>query len=239
MTDNFRSTPPWKIIDIIIILVALNLFGFAYELFGGNLYLKLVDILPAFPDTDLGEFFFGGALQALVLVCLVLVFVFKRKAGWTSLGLGKTPIWPVFRDGFGGGALLFGLVLTAVALINLLSPQPVKPQPFAEIVLQAKNLNELIVPLIMGSVFAPISEELYFRGFVYPVFRGYWGIPIAIAISSLFFASLHFDLIRLLPIALGGAGLAWLYEKNGSIYTPIIAHSVWNTLMTLLIFSGS
>lgn len=238
MADAFRESPPWTLIDVIVILLALNLFGLGYGIFGGNLFLKLVDTFPFLPDTDLGEFFFSGFLQALVLVSLVAGFAFARKGDWSGLGLGAAPFWPVFMAGLGGGVLLFVLVLVSVSLLNLLAPEPPELQPFAEIVLQTRTLKELLVPLVLGSIVAPFSEELYFRGFAYPVFRKYWGAPVAIVVSSLFFASLHFDLYRLLPIALGGAGLAWLYERSRSLYTPMIAHSVWNTLMTLLMFAG-
>jgi hypothetical protein len=40
----------------------------------------------------------------------------------------------------------------------------------------------------------------------------------------------------MIPLAFGGIWLNWLYEKSGSIYTSIIAHSVWNGIMTILIF---
>jgi hypothetical protein len=61
----------------------------------------------------------------------------------------------------------------------------------------------------------------------------------ALLIASSFFGLVHFDLIRFIPITLGGIWLTLLYEQTGSLYTSITAHAVWNTLMVLLIFWGA
>jgi membrane protease YdiL (CAAX protease family) len=59
-----------------------------------------------------------------------------------------------------------------------------------------------------------------------------------IVLSALFFSIMHFDIYRLLPIAAGGAGLAYLYERTGNIWTNIIAHAVWNGVMIALIIDA-
>jgi membrane protease YdiL (CAAX protease family) len=47
---------------------------------------------------------------------------------------------------------------------------------------------------------------------------------------------MHFDFIRFLPLAVGGLVLTWLYEKTKSLWSVIIAHGVWNILMTVLMW---
>ncbi len=73
-------------------------------------------------------------------------------------------------------------------------------------------------------------EEVYFRGFLYPALRQHFGAAKGIIITALFFSCMHFDLYRLIPIAAGGIGLTYLYERSGNIWTNIIAHGVWMLL---------
>ena len=101
---------------------------------------------------------------------------------------------------------------------------------------QAKTPFEIFVPFFIGGILAPVGEEIYFRGFAYPVFKKKLGVRGGILATAVFFSLLHFDAVRFLPIFIGGAGLAWLYESTGSLITPIIAHSVWNVSMLGLLF---
>ena len=76
----------------------------------------------------------------------------------------------------------------------------------------------------------PISEELFFRGFI---FRGLlpkmgpWG---AIAASALVFSAFHLSLGVLVPIFITGFLLAWLYWRTGSLWAAIGAHAGQNAL---------
>lgn len=50
---------------------------------------------------------------------------------------------------------------------------------------------------------------------------------------------MHRDLFRLIPIAVGGIGLAYIFERTKSLWASIFAHSTWNTVMLLLMATGS
>ena len=62
------------------------------------------------------------------------------------------------------------------------------------------------------------------------------GVKKALVITSLIFAAMHFDLYRLVLLWLAGMWLNILRLKCDSIYSAMIAHSVWNTLMISLAF---
>jgi len=47
---------------------------------------------------------------------------------------------------------------------------------------------------------------------------------------------MHFDFIRFLVLVVGGLLLTLLYEKTSSLWSAIIAHGVWNILMTVLMW---
>lgn len=80
---------------------------------------------------------------------------------------------------------------------------------------------------------APFVEELFFRGYAYPVLKARVGRH-AIWMSALLFASVHLYLINFLPVFLIGFVLARLYERTGSLAAPIVAHATANAAVAIL-----
>jgi membrane protease YdiL (CAAX protease family) len=83
-------------------------------------------------------------------------------------------------------------------------------------------------------VVAPISEEVFFRGFFYGALRNRLGVVWATVISAALFGAIHItssDTLPLIPVlALLGAILCLLYEKTGSLYPCIALHAVNNAI---------
>ncbi|MCH7228610.1 lysostaphin resistance A-like protein [Haloferula sp. A504] len=77
-------------------------------------------------------------------------------------------------------------------------------------------------------VVAPITEEVIFRGYLYPVAKRFAGRWAAVAFSSLLFAMVHQNSIALLPLAFLAVLLALSYEWSGSIWAPIGIHMFFN-----------
>src|SRR5690606_25688755 len=122
---------------------------------------------------------------------------------------------------------LFFIIVVEGLVMRWLYPQEARLQPFAELVMNAEG-NDLILLFIMGSILAPLCEEIYFRGMAYPVFKEKWGVAVGLIVSGMFFSLLHFDILRFFPLMLGGIGLAYIYEKTGSLFSSMIAHGLWN-----------
>ena len=83
------------------------------------------------------------------------------------------------------------------------------------------------------AVWTPITEEIFFRGFIFAglVSRlGPWG---AMAASALVFSLFHVDPGVLVPIFITGFMLAWLYRRTGSLWPGIVAHAGQNALALL------
>lgn len=197
---------------------------------------QLIHLYPGLADLHIVFFLAAGFLQVLLLVGFVFVFVRLRKAPFAALGLGRLSLSDLFSYGVVGGVGVFFLVTIMMALIISFFPQPPQLQPLAELIMNARSWRELLLPLLLVGVGAPLSEELYFRGFVYPVLRSRVGVNLGIIITACFFAALHLDPVRFLPLALGGAFLTYFREKTESLYPSIIAHSVWNVVMTFFAF---
>lgn len=88
-----------------------------------------------------------------------------------------------------------------------------------------------IVFEILGSGFLiPIAEEMLFRGIVFKRLRIWAGARIAIGGSALFFALIHVNLVQFLYAGILGCFLAFLMEKSGKLYVPVLGHVTANLI---------
>jgi membrane protease YdiL (CAAX protease family) len=96
----------------------------------------------------------------------------------------------------------------------------------------------------IGFVFGPISEEVYFRGFLYGYLKGRLGIRPGLLLQALIFSLFHVGFLSssttslaLQKIATGfGVGLLCgiLYETSGNLLCPIVYHSAVNFMASVL-----
>ena len=89
-----------------------------------------------------------------------------------------------------------------------------------------------VTAVVMIALFAPVAEELFFRGFVFAGLRSRWSLwPAAIA-SGLIFGLVHAPtgITTVVPLAALGFALCWLYDRTGSLWPCVIAHMINNGL---------
>jgi membrane protease YdiL (CAAX protease family) len=81
---------------------------------------------------------------------------------------------------------------------------------------------------------APISEEIFFRGFLFGGLRRRLPFVLAAVISAAIFGAFHYtgpgSLTVLPQLAMLGLTQAWLYERSGSIYPTMAVHVINNAL---------
>lgn len=227
--------PRWSIWDVALVLAALLLLLPISAMIKKPLVMFLTK-----QDFTLSQglmLLIGTTVQAGIMISTVLILLRRKGAGFRDLGFIWVRPGYIFTGLWSGILLCFAVIGAGVLMTFIAGPPP--PQDVELLLKGFKEGKDMWLPFISISILAPISEEIYFRGMAYPVFRTRFGPIPAMVVSGLFFGSLHMDLYRLLPISLGGIGLAYLYERSGSLVTPIIAHSVWNTLMLVLLYMAS
>ena len=85
----------------------------------------------------------------------------------------------------------------------------------------------------------PLTEEIFFRGFVFAGLTPRLGIFPAAVASALIFAAFHLHPGVLFPIFLTGILLAGLYWYTGSLWPAILAHAGQNAVaVTAIIYGG-
>lgn len=182
----------------------------------------------------------GVVLEALAIVpAVALVARWRGARHLRELGLGRYPLWRCLGIGVACGLGIFIVVQGCGVLMERLGSRPPAARLLTEALISPRSPGRLLVFLAVAVLVAPFWEELFFRGFAYPVLRRRLGAVPGVILSALFFALLHAEpfLLRL-PIFILGILLALIYERTGSLYAPMAAHAVANTLSTLLFYAG-
>lgn len=174
-------------------------------------------------------------LMALAIIAVVWrLGVRQRQAPWRLLGLGAVH-YPLVKAGLMalgalGASLLFTVVYAAVVDLfswDVLSPPGIGPEiafPGAAVLLTFQAL----------AVVTPLTEELFFRGFVLSGLVPRWGVVKAVVVSAAVFSAFHPSLGALIPVFVTGLLLGFLYHKTGSIWPCILAHAGQNALAVAL-----
>jgi membrane protease YdiL (CAAX protease family) len=96
----------------------------------------------------------------------------------------------------------------------------------------------LTISLLEYVVFAPLFEELAFRGLLYAILRRRLSMVPAALISAAIFAVAHgYGVIGFISVLWSGLLWAWIYEKTGSLIPGMIAHALNNLLVCLAVMA--
>jgi membrane protease YdiL (CAAX protease family) len=179
----------------------------------------------------------------------MLIFVYVRliwpgALTWTDLGLKPLPTAYTLRMGVAAG--LAGLVIIDIVgtLLSQVGLRPNQLEEF-EFVLSEGPLA-FVVLLIAAALVAPFFEELFFRGFLFGIYRRRQPLWLAYLVSSVLFTILHLQPNRMNLNQMAGLSvgifmlavlLAWLYQHTGSLYPGMVAHAI-NNATGLILFYG-
>ena len=217
--------PRWGFMDIIVVYLAIM---------GVTVLAALLPVKAMFGEIQ--YYLFGFGVQFLATIIFVYLFaVLFQKGSWRDLGLRGASLSDFGRYGIMGGFLLIIMVLFMGYVLKYFQPD-LQPQSIEEMLRSAIRLPDFVLIMIAGVVLAPVSEEIFYRGMIYPLFRKYLGTTWGAVGAGIIFGLAHWDLWRALPLAIGGAALCYIYEKSDSILVSMVAHGVWNGVMCLLIY---
>ncbi len=101
------------------------------------------------------------------------------------------------------------------------------------------SAREQLAMALIASLLAPLAEEVAFRGYVLSALRTHLRPGAAIAASSVLFAAMHLDPVRLPAVLFLGAFLGWLAWRSGSLWPAVAAHAVNNGLGSIAVLTGA
>ncbi|HEX3016008.1 MAG TPA: type II CAAX endopeptidase family protein [Desulfobacteria bacterium] len=222
-TNRERQGDAWNLREALVLLLALNLSELAI-IRVGRLPLNSLTGLAIWSVVDV----------ALSLGTLVILMRAKPGRTWADLGLHARNLPKNALVGVSSGLVIAGLVLLLGMIIAVMVG--IKPgfQPVERLAVQIRTWPQLVIFLVIAVGLVPFKEELLFRGLLYSAARAQGVVPWGIALTSLIFAAAHGDLIRFIPLLVGGICLNLIFERSNSLYSSIIAHGVWNGVMGII-----
>ena len=171
-------------------------------------------------------------LSYLLLLAYMYILVKKERRSptfWKAIHWNwpKT-IWPYFVIGL---ALQVFLVVTERYL-----PLP-KETPFDALL---RRPSTVILIAVFAVTLGPLMEELFFRGFLYPVLARRFGIFSGVAVTALGFALMHaaqygYSWASVLLIFFVGLVLGVVRAAKGSVAAGVLVHAAYNGTIILML----
>jgi membrane protease YdiL (CAAX protease family) len=194
---------------------------------------------------DVGKFLVAALASDLPMLTVVYVrLIMPGALKWSDLGLRPMPLDSVLRIGLAAG--LAGLIVIEIvgSMLAQLGLRPNQLEQFQFVLTEGPVAFGML--LLVAAVVAPFIEELFFRGFLFGLYRRRQPLWVAYASSGVLFTVLHLEPQRMNAQQMAGLSvgilmlaimLAWLYQRTGSLYPGIVAHAVNNATGLILFYA--
>lgn len=183
---------------------------------------------------------------AVVIVIGVPYLILRRRTTKKELGVPDLPAWmdvfltiPAYVVYMLGSGVLLALAIYALPGLDFQQQQQL---PFEQAMLGAQW--QYVLAFMTLVVFAPLAEELLFRGYLYGKLRNSAPVWLAILLTSLAFGAAHlwggpgsplqwavmFDTLALSIV------LCLLREHTGAVWASVFVHALKNGIAFYLLF---
>jgi uncharacterized protein len=230
---------PWRVLDAVGIVAVYLFIAIIADVAVVELVLPRLD--PAYSEA------LRLAVSALAVILAVVVWLPTRNRSWLRHVFGSRPFtskdlaWAVAA----GVAMWVVLILGLGNLLTWLVQERGGELPPVQENLQgfARDPRTAPILLLSAGLLAPIGEEMFFRGVLFPALRKRLGSWPGIGLSGLLWALVHVQSTRsgyLLTITIifpVGMVLALLYERRPTLVAPIFAHAVYNCIQIGLLIA--
>lgn len=218
-------------------------WGPSRVLLGLGLFLVVVfmeAVVIQFFDRDIDTLAGRLALQGLLGVTLIAAAFAAASPGSSLFAAPAALGWRAPGRGWIRPTLIayLGYVACALVIAALLSPE--QEDITRELGFDEGGFTAVVVGLLVIAM-APVSEEIFFRGFIFSGLRRGMPVVIAAVISAAIWGLFHYtgpdSWAVCLQLAIFGVFLAWLYQRTGSIWPPIGVHAFNNALAFIVLTS--
>lgn len=214
-----RSWHPVWVLGLVLLIINGGdfFFGIAYS---------LVPIPESLQGSLIEEIFFDGIWRFMGPALLAAFALVSWRHGGRILKLHTPPQWkPIL--GMLPILVIYDLIIWKLCdWANLTDTS-------AGIYFEEDGINGLVYAITSAVIFAPIAEEVVFRGFLFQSLERRTGFWAATLVSTFVFVMIHFYGFQgSLSVASFGIIACVLYRATGSLWTPIIYHSVTNGIIT-------
>lgn len=237
VNDNkkIKSSVGWR-------LIALLMFA---------LLGLIVTTVLAFCLTHLSKFhvtmltlFFQDVFVFILPAVLVMMIFYKKP--WQQMGIDRAPSW---------SGVVLALVVCVVSMPalnwlvdwneNLHLPQSMAAleqqmrdaeeaaQQLTKMLLSETTLLPMLCVLFIVGIMAGVSEEFFFRGCALRMTGSNGNSHMAIWAVAIAFSAFHMQFLGFFPRMLLGAWLGYLLMWTRSLWVPVIAHALNNSVVVI------
>lgn len=179
-----------------------------------------------------------AVLSVLLFAGLPIAAAYQARVRWTaSFGL-YMPRPTAMLAGLVLGISLWPLVLR---FLEHSTANDQRPEQIAQAIERARTHGTL---LLLSTIVAAVTEELFFRGYLFAALRARSGPLVTIGASAVLFGVAHvflggpLGIERLLPSTLLGLVLGLVAWVSGSVVPGMLLHVCHNTVLVLLLLGG-
>lgn len=190
---------------------------------------------------SMGDSVVQFVLTALIYVLTLAIvvggaFLFKQRVSAAELGVDKHLRW--LDLGLAPAAFIGYLIVSTIVMMVITQTIP------GFDVQQAQEIGfdnivsrvDLLMAFLALVVFAPVAEEILFRGYLYGKLRGITGAVVASVLVSALFGLVHMQWNVAVDTFILSMVMCGLRELTGSIWAGTLVHMIKNGLAFFLLF---
>jgi uncharacterized protein len=218
-----RAVPLWS--PFAVAFAAFVLASIAFAVIAAAAGLSAEEAEES-PGTVLGATFVQDGL--LIGGAVLVVGLAVKGGAAAALGLRRTRFWPAV----GWAAVVLGAFRLASAILVAIFGDPPE-QEIAEEIKSEDAALALVGYVGLTCLIAPIAEEVFFRGLLFPVLRARVGVAWGVLITGALFSVVHAlgsPAEALIVLFVLGSGLCLLYLRTGSLLPCIGLHALNNAI---------
>jgi membrane protease YdiL (CAAX protease family) len=175
-------------------------------------------------------------VDGFMFLAIAVVLRFWRRKSWAkSFGVGDSDLWKLFLGIPLYLALLPFLVIAGELtewIYRLFSGMDPALQDAGQVLVQGDRSLQIAYAAVAIFV-APIFEEIFFRGILFPFLAQRLGVMQGAVVLSLLFAGIHFHLASFPALFLLSLALCGTYWRSGSLWPGIGLHMAQNAIAIL------
>lgn len=180
----------------------------------------------------------GAVIYALAILIVVGVpwLIKRRRTTKEEIGLQRLPTWLDILWAPAGAVVYIILTSLVSALATIALPfvdyTQTQDTGFAQITTQP----EYVLAFLSLVVIAPLAEEVLFRGYLFGKLRKYAPLWVAVLVTSLLFALVHFQWNVSIDVFALSLVLCMLRVVSGSLWPSILLHMLKNGVAFYFLF---
>ena len=170
------------------------------------------------------------SLQALCFVAATWILLRWRKpaALGPKRGLKAVAAW-------GAGAAVVAFLFSSLigGLLRLLGLE-IEEQGWIQALMADRDALLGLAPWLV--LIGPISEEVFFRGYVFRRVHAAAGPGLGYAVSAVLFGFIHLHPVGFPMYTAIGLVFCWVHRRTGTLWAPVIAHVLYNGIVLSIPF---